>query len=1128
MNYKKVIIFILILHALVGLNSCLIQTPPSESVFEILDSETTGIEFSNDLEMTLDFNIFKYMYFYNGAGVGLGDFNNDGWIDIYLVGNMVPDKLYLNRGNFQFEDITESAGIVHHPDHWATGISIVDINQDGLLDLYISHVSDFKKLKGSNKLYICTHIDENGTPHYEEKAADWGLDLVGFGTQGLFFDYDLDGDLDFMQLNHSVHANGTFGQRKIFADSLHPKAGDRFFRNDSGVYQEITRSSGIYFNAIGYGLGIVASDINMDGYPDVYIGNDFHENDYLYENQKDGTFQEVLTERITHTSRFSMGVDAADLNNDGLTDIFSLDMLPYDPEILKRSEGEDALATFNFKLGYGYNHQYAKNCLQLNNGNGTFSEIAQFAGVYATDWSWSTLLFDFDNDGYKDIFVSNGIPKRMNDIDYINFVSDDDMRWKIRNADLEEQDLNLIKSIPEIKLPNKLFKNKGNMSFEDQESLIKNNQISYSNGAAYADLNNDGKIDMVVNNINDKAFIYKNTTSHPTHKMISLDLKGYQGNKNAIGAKVIVYRSGFQTQVYEKFPVRGFQSSMETPMYLGLGDTQEVDSIHLIWPNNDYQILSLSSLELDGKVNLITYDPTTLKGSKFDYSSITNDDRPYLSIHDITSVTGVNFEHKENPFVEFNRELLIPHMTSSDGPALAVGDINNDGLEDFYIGGAKKEHGALFIQLPNGTFKAMDIPALRNDSIYEDVEAIILDVNGDGWNDLVIGSGGNEYFNNDPNLQSRVYINDQKGQFIRKENALDGVYATVGTLTTSDINGDGYPDLYIGARAVPWAYGEVPESHLLLNDGTGTFIDVTDSWHPDLKKLGLIKHSTWIDLDQDGKEDLIVAVEWGEIFVFYHRGNTFEKDILVADKGWWNVILPFHMGENQEQTLFLGNLGWNSRLKASKDEPVRMYYNDFDDNGTKEQILTYYLQGRELAFTNMADLLAQLPSLKKQYLYAKDFAKATLSELLGKEKLKQAIVYEATNFSNAVFRYKSENSTGNLEALPWRGQLTPYKTGISIDINNDGKEELLLYGNYYGNNVQLGRYDADFGSLLFNDSSGNLRVEPIKGLPIPGEVRRIKSIKIGGKHQNKPCILVARNDETLKIIQLEFNPVGLQ
>jgi hypothetical protein len=1127
MNHKYYIIFPVILSILILLGSCIKTETESKAVFEILDPVKTGIHFSNDLEMTLDFNIFKYMYFYNGAGVGLGDFNNDGWIDIYLVGNMVPDKLYLNRGDFNFEDVTESSGILHFPAHWATGVSVVDINQDGLLDLYISQVSDFKRLEGSNKLYICTHIDENGIPHYEEKAAEWGLDLVGFGTQALFFDYDLDGDLDFMQLNHSVHANGTFGQRKIFADSLHPKAGDRFFRNDSGSFNEISRDVGIFYNAIGYGLGIVASDINMNGYPDIYVGNDFHENDYLYENKKDGSFKEVLTERIMHTSRFSMGVDAADLNNDGLTDIFSLDMLPYDPEILKRSEGEDALATFNFKLGYGYNHQYAKNCLQMNNGNGTFSEIAQYAGIYATDWSWSTLLFDFDNDGYKDIFVSNGIPKRMNDIDYINFVSDDDMKWKIRNADLEEQDLNLIKNIPEIKLPNKLLKNKGNMSFEDQESKILNNQISYSNGAAYADLNNDGKVDMVVNNINDKAFIYRNITQHPSNKMIALDLKGYKGNINAIGAKVIVYRNTSQKQVFEKFPVRGFQSSMETPLYIGLGDVKEVDSIILIWPNNTYQSLSIENLEMDGKLNSITYNPSTLNEGLFNYTTLTEDKRPYLSIRDITELTEVNFEHKENPFVEFNRELLIPHMTSSDGPALAVGDINNDGLEDFYVGGSKKEHGALYLQLPNGTFRQLEIPALKRDSIYEDVEALIIDVNGDGWSDLVIGSGGNEFFNNDPNLESRVYLNDQKGQFIRKEDAMEGIFATVSTLSTSDINGDGFPDIYLGARAVPWAYGEVPDSHLLLNDGTGKFSIVTDEWHKDLKKLGLIKHSIWIDWDQDGKEDLIVAVEWGGIYVFYNRGNTFEKEILVHDKGWWNVIVPFFPSEKQSGTLFFGNLGWNSRLKASKKEPVRMYYADFDDNGTKEQILTYFLQGREIAFTNMADLLAQLPSLKKKYLYAKDFAKASLAELLGQKKLKESLVYEANNFSNAILRHQKKQSNSLLEHLPWQGQLTPFKTGIAIDINLDGRDELLLYGNYYGNNVQLGRYDANFGSILFIDEQGGLRVEPVKGLPISGEVRRIKTIKIGGMHQNKTCIILARNDDFLKIVSLDMEHTPL-
>lgn len=1084
------------------------STPP---IFRVLTDTQTGLHFQNHLKPSPNFNMFKYMYFYNGAGVGAGDFNNDGKIDLFFTANQGDNKLYLNKGGLKFEDVTQQAGIPEDGE-WSTGVSVVDINNDGLLDIYICRVGHYEVLNGHNQLLICTGIDSAGIPHYKDEAKAYGLDFSGFSTQAVFFDYDMDGDLDMFLLNHSVHQNGLFAPRKNFLGTYDSLSGDRIYRNNGNhTFTDVTRQTGVNSSAISYGLGVVVADINLDGYPDLYVGNDFHENDYLYINQKNGTFSEENNQRLMHTSQFSMGVDVADVNNDGYPEIISMDMLPFDPYILKRSLGEDEYDIFYHKIEVGYNYQYTRNNLQLNRRNGMFSEIGLYSGVYATDWSWAPLWMDFDNDGKKDLFISNGIPKRMNDMDYVNFVSNEEIQKKINSNTIADQDMALVNKFPEIKIPNKFYRNSGQMVFVDEQNNIQNNQPTYSNGAVYADLDNDGDLDVVVNNIDEPVMVYENTTNNGAIKKsyLELNLKGPEKNIHALGSKVIVYANG-GIRTYEKYPTRGFQSSMEIPLHIGL-DSTKIDSAFLIWPDNTYQRLGFAekntTIALQYKKGL----------PKFNYANITafhpNTSRP---MEDITAKVHLNYLHKENHFVEFDREPLIPHMVSTEGPALAVADINHDGLEDVFIGASKTFKSAVFLQKPNGTFQQLNEPILNADSTYEDVDATWVDVNNDGNVDLVIASGGNEYYGMDERMQPRVYLNDGKGNLSKLPDAFKNIYMTASSVSPFDFNGDGFVDVFIGGRAVPWNYGQTPTSYLLLNDGKGHFTDVTEKYAKGLSNIGLVTQGIWFDLNKDGKKDLIVTTEWNGIYAFMNQNGQFVKTTLTNKKGWWNFVLPVDVNNDGQIDLIAGNLGLNSRLKATEKEPVRLYVNDFDDNGQKEQVLTYYLEGKEIPFANKDELQKQIPILKKRFLYAENFAKATLPELFTQEKLSSATVLEANYFSNAVL-LNNGNMHFTIQALPWQAQLSPYKTGVVLDTGTNGLPNILLGGNFYDNNIQMGRYDADFGTILTNNGHQQFTASTMNGLIIKGQIRHILPIAIGGRN----CFILARNNDSTMVIGFE-------
>jgi enediyne biosynthesis protein E4 len=1107
LNFFRQACFIVVSGILFSCNKS--KTSNKPVMFEVLDSKRTGIDFSNNLTYNKEFNLFKYIYFYNGSGVGAGDFNNDGLVDLFFGSNQSNNKLYLNKGQLHFTDVTKEATIPEDGG-WTTGISVVDINNDGWLDIYVCRVGNFETLHSKNLLLINKGVDKNGTPSFADEAEKYGLNFSGFSTQAVFFDYDMDGDLDMFLLNHSVHQNGTFKPRNKFIGTYHPLSGDRFYRNDDNRFSDVTKETGINSSAIGYGLGIAIADINLDGYPDIYIGNDFHEDDYLYINQKNGTFKEQGKEDMMHTSQFSMGVDVADINNDAWPEIISMDMLPSDPYILKRSLGEDAYDIFNYKISVGYSHQYTRNNLQYNRRNGLFSETGLYSGVAATDWSWAPLWMDFDNDGLKDLFISNGIPKRMNDIDYINFVSNTEIQQRINTNSMEGKNMALINKFPEIKLPNKFYRNSGNLSFTDEANAIKNNQPSFSNGAAYADLDNDGDLDIVVNNIDAAALVYENKEANKKIKTsIRVNLKGGQQNTNAIGARIIIYTDN-EIRTYEKNPAKGFISSMEVPLLVGIKNTK-IDSMFVVWPDNTFEKIQPDTAQLQIAINYKKGLPF------FNYSNLQSFYKnPTNRVVDITNETGLDYSHKENRFVEFDREPLIPHMVSTESPCIAVADINMDGLEDVFIGGSRNSKAAIFTQQLSGKFIKTTQPVLDSDSSFENTDAIWADVNKDGNIDLIVASGGNEFYGSDIHNTPRVYLNNGKTFFIKKDDAFTSLFITASCVAINDFNKDGFVDLFIGGRAVPYEYGKIPRSYLLQNDGKGKFTDVTSLYAKDLETAGFVTDALWFDIDKDGDNDLLLSLEWGSPTIFINEKGKLIKKILSDKKGWWNFLLPYDIDNDGDVDLIAGNLGLNSRLKASIKEPVRLYYNDFDGNGKKEQVLTYYLAGKEIPFANKAELEKQMPVLKKKFLYAEDFAKSTLIDLFGEDRLNKSEVLSADYFSNAVF-INNGNLTFETKTLPFEAQLTSFKDAVIVNANNDNLPDILIMGNYYGNNIEMGRYDADYGTLLINQGQGKFSSEPLNGLSIKGEVRHIRKISIA----KKEAFILGCNDNPVRVIQFQ-------
>lgn len=1044
------------------------------------------------------------MYFYNGGGVALGDVNGDDLVDIYFTANQLPNKLYLNQGKFKFKDISIESGTEGFQG-WTTGVNMVDINSDGRLDIYVSYIGDYEIYHGKNQLFINEGNDENGIPKFSDQALEFGLDLVGFSTQAAFFDFDLDGDLDMYMLNHSLHQNGTYGKSEL-RDTSHPLAGDKLLRNDDGKFINVTEESGIYSSVIGYGLGVTISDINLDGLSDIYVGNDFHEDDYLYINLGNGKFKDSRADYLTHTSHFSMGCDFADFNDDAFPDLISLDMLPSDPKILKASAAEDPYDTYEFKLRFGYGYQFARNTLQLNQGDGSFSEIGLLAGVAATDWSWSSLFADFDLDGKKDIFIANGIKRRSNDLDYINFITADSIQFRI-NQKLKDKDLELINLMPEIKLPNALYSNNGDSTFTDKAKEWGLDKASYSNGAAYADLDNDGDLDLVINNVDDEAFLYENRTiqvgaENSVNGFLKVKLSGKPGNLHGIGAKVTLFSDG-KLQTQECMPTRGFQSAVDTRLIFGLGNRRLLDSIGVVWPGGAIQVLK----------NVARNQVLELKeveaAGKFDYAIFHKRTNIFKKIN--TDSLGLKFKHRENKFVEFNRESLIPHMMSAEGPGVAVGDINGDKLDDIYLGGAKWQEGYLFTQDRNGIFTRSRQPEIEVDSTSEDVGSIFVDVDGDKDLDLAVISGGNEFSGSSTQMKPRLYLNDGVGHF-SKSLGLPDLFITGSCVSAADYDKDGDMDLFIGVRAIPWKYGVRPDSYILQNDGVGNFKDVTMQVAKPLQKIGFVKSAIWADIDSDQDEDLVIAGDWMPITIIVNENGNFkslEKTGIENELGWWNAVEAVDYDTDGDLDLIAGNLGLNSKLKASPSEPLRMYVKDFDNNETLEQILTHYIDGKEYPFNTRDELTKQLPGLKKKYLSYAKFGEAEFNDIFSREELKLAEKFEVNRLESVIIENLG-NSKFRMTDLPKAAQFSPTMSILVDDVDDDTLPDLILGSNFFPINIQMGRYDGSYGTVLRNKGKSFEAIPQSKtGWSIKGEVRHLVKIKIKG---SKNYLAIRNND----------------
>ena len=1081
-----------------------------ESLFTLLSPEETGVQFANMLEEKLTRNVGAYEYYYNGGGVAVGDVNNDGLVDLFFTGNLLPNKLYLNKGNLQFEEISKTAGL--ESNNWSTGAVMADVNNDGLLDIYVCNSGPFLEEEyRTNQLYINQGTSSNsGKITFTEEAAKYGIADNSKSTQASFFDYDNDNDLDLFVLNHSKFIHETSQSINDRISNLTPeefrKQSCSLYRNDQGRFTDVTNNSGIL--KLAFGLGLVTSDLNHDGLVDIYVANDFFIPDFMFINNGDGTFTDQIKEKMGHTPYYSMGCDAADINNDGLVDLVNLDMTPEDHIRNKMLMASMDISEFRYLTGNkGYISQYMVNTMQVNNGFGIFSEIGMYAGIAKTDWSWAALLADFDNDGFKDYFITNGFKRDTKNNDWKSKVMA--IRDKNNGEISNEAYWELLQETESNPIENYVFKNNGDFTFSNETKNWGFNQKSFSNGAAYADLDQDGDLELIVNNIDQPVAIYKNNASEAGNKYIRFEIKNDKNSSATMNAKFTIF-NGNEKQYAEYTPVRGFQSSMENYIHFGLGDWKKIDKVEIKWLNGNTSIINNPTINQTHVVDFkkLPKQATAQPPLKPPFFDITN------------KQPEVTFKHQENKFDDFQKEILLPHMQSVLGPFIGVGDANGDQLEDFFVGGAKGQSGELYLQRSTGMFYKAPNQPWTNDRNSEDMGSLFFDADGDGDQDLYIASGGGGEFKiNDPLLQDRLYLNDGKGNFSKAKNALPKMLISSGRITGSDYDKDGDIDLFVGGRTMPGKYPYPIDAFLLRNDG-GKFSNITTDFAPEFNSLGMVTDAIWTDYDGDNDQDLIVVGEWMPISIFENNDgklkNVSQKYNLAQSNGWWYSIASADFDNDGDQDYVIGNIGKNNKFHPKSQKPLHVFCNDFDDNGSLDIVLSKSyknnlvpIRGKECSTQQMPDLAEKFPSYKS-------FSESTLNDIYGDDKLDASLHYESENFASILLE-----NTGNgfeIKKLPAPAQFAPINAIIAEDFDNDGNIDMVISGNYYKTEAETPRYDAGKGLFLKGNGNGTFNTS-IKiadnGLFIPGDAKDAKLIHLGARRV--PLILVSNNDSKLQM-----------